>query len=140
MRATLVCFLLPIVTTGICAAADSPPRLIKELYGVGVVGNCCTHGAGAAAMFNGRGDTRVIAAYEKAPRRADELAETTKRPLAVSYDAVINDPAVDIVAITCDPADKAEMAEKAAAAGKAKAPAKAAKAPAAKKSSKSASA
>ena len=41
------------------------------------------------------------------------------RPLAPSYDAVIQDPAVDIVAISCDPCDKAAMVEKAATAGKA---------------------
>jgi predicted dehydrogenase len=40
------------------------------------------------------------------------------KPLAASYDAVITDPAVDFVAISCDPCDKATMVEKAARAGK----------------------
>jgi predicted dehydrogenase len=41
------------------------------------------------------------------------------KPLATSYDAVIHDPSVDIVAVSCDPCDKADMVEKAARAGKA---------------------
>ena len=42
-------------------------------YNVGILGNCCTHGAGICNMFKGRSDTRVIAAYEENPRRAGEL-------------------------------------------------------------------
>ena len=52
------------------------------------------------------------------PRRAKELADVLGKPLAASYDAVIQNPAVDIVAVTCDPCDKAAIVEKAARAGK----------------------
>ena len=87
-------------------------------YNIGLLGNCCTHGAGICSMFKGRSDTRVIAAYEENPRRAEELRRVLGAPLSSSYEAVINHPEVDIVAITCDPCDKANMVEPAAAAGK----------------------
>ena len=87
-------------------------------YNVGILGNCCTHGAGICRMFKDRSDTRVIAAYEENPRRAEELQGVFGATLASSYEAVIDHPAVDFVAVTCDPCDKAEMVESAAAAGK----------------------
>lgn len=89
-----------------------------KVYGVGILGNCCTHGAGLCHMFKGRPDTRVVAAYEKDARRGPELADALGAPLAASYDAVIHDPEVDFAAIATDPCDKAAMAEQAAAAGK----------------------
>ncbi len=99
-------------------AGLAQPKVVKDVYGVGVVGNCCTHGVGICAQFNRRKDTRVVAAFEQNPRRAKELADVIGKPLAESYDAVIRHPDVDIVAITCDPADKPTMVQKAAAAGK----------------------
>ena len=101
------------------ANPQAPKTLRKDVYGVGIVGNCCTHGAGLCAMFKARKDTKVVAAYEANPRRARMLEAVFANPLAESYDAVIRDPAVDIVAIACDPCDKAMMVEKAARAGKA---------------------
>ena len=89
-----------------------------KLYNVGILGNCCTHGAGICSMFKGRSDTDVIAAYEENPRRAEELRQVFGAPLSSSYEAVINHPEVDFVAVTCDPCDKAEIVELAAAAGK----------------------
>ena len=90
------------------------PRLVKDVYGIGIAGNCCTHGAGVCRMFKARKDTRVVAAFEQAPPRAKELADVLGKSLATSYDAVIQDPEVDIVAVTCDPCDKAAVVEKAA--------------------------
>lgn len=92
--------------------------MTERQYGVGVLGNCCTHGAGVCNQFMGHADTRVITAYEKNPRRATELGQVFGAPLARSYEEVINHPEVDFVAITCDPGDKADMVEAAAAAGK----------------------
>ncbi len=89
-----------------------------KTYGVGILGNCCTHGAGLCNMFKHRRETRVVAAYEKEPRRAKELEQVFGAPLAGSYDEVIGHPEVDFVAVSCDPCDKAAMVEKAAAAGK----------------------
>jgi predicted dehydrogenase len=98
--------------------APAQPRLVKDVYGVGVAGNCCTHGAGICGMFKARPEFRVVAAFEKNPRRAKELADVLGKPLAASYDAVIRNPEVDIVAVTCDPCDKAAIVDKAARAGK----------------------
>ncbi|MFV1966784.1 MAG: Gfo/Idh/MocA family protein, partial [Pirellulaceae bacterium] len=100
------------------ASAQAQPTLHKEVYGVGILGNCCTHGAGVCGAFQTREEFQVVAAYEPNPRRAKELAQTWGDNLASSYDEVINHPDVDIVAITCDPADKPAMVEKAAAVGK----------------------
>lgn len=99
--------------------AVAQPKPAKEILGVGVVGNCCTHGAGICGTFQSRRDTRLVAGFETDPRRAKELADALGKPLAASYEAVIEDPNVDIVAITCNPCDKATMVEKAARAGKA---------------------
>ena len=92
--------------------------MAKRQYGVGVLGNCCTHGAGICNRFMGHADTRVLAAYEENPRRATELRQIFGAPLAGSYEEVINHPGVDFVAITCHPGDKADMVEAAAAVGK----------------------
>jgi len=98
--------------------ASAQPRLVKDVYGVGVAGNCCTHGAGVCATFKARPEFRVVAAFEKNSPRAKELAGVLGKPLAASYDAVIQNPEVDIVAVTCDPCDKAAIVEQAARAGK----------------------
>ena len=87
-------------------------------YGVGILGNCCTHGAGICNTFKRHPDTRVIAAYEKNLRRAEELQGIFGAPLSESYEEVIKHPDVAIVAVTCNPCDKADMVESAAAAGK----------------------
>lgn len=110
--------LILMVLTGSSSQATEEGEKPMHVYGVGILGNCCTHGAGLCAMFKSRPDTRVIAAYEREPRRARELAENLGAPLAPSYEAVINSPSVDIAAISCDPCDKATMVEMAAQAGK----------------------
>jgi predicted dehydrogenase len=112
-------FLLLAAASLFQANRQPPKTLKKDVYGVGLVGNCCTHGVGLCAMFKARKDTKVVAAYEENPRRARMLEAIFANSLAGSYDAVIRDPAVDIVAIACDPCDKAMMIEKAARAGKA---------------------
>jgi predicted dehydrogenase len=98
--------------------ASAQPKLIKDVYGVGIVGNCCTHGAGVSGTFKARKEFRVVAAFERNPRRAKELSDALGKPLAASFEAVIDNPEVDIVAVACDPCDKATMVEKAAQAGK----------------------
>ncbi len=108
-----LCLCLSIV---VCAAEDADKR--ATIYGVGIAGNCCTHGAGLCGMFKNHPRTRVVAAFEPDPRRAKELQRSLGRPLAESYDAVIRNPNVDVVAVSCDPCDKATMVERAATAGK----------------------
>ncbi|HPO17503.1 MAG TPA: Gfo/Idh/MocA family oxidoreductase [Candidatus Hydrogenedentes bacterium] len=102
----------------ISASIQAQEGAKMKKYGVGILGNCCTHGAGLCGMFKGRPDTQVIAAYEKNPKRAKELADTLSASLAGSYEEVIAAPGVEIIAISSDPCDKADLAEKAAAAGK----------------------
>jgi len=69
-------------------------------------------------MFTSRGDTEVVAAYERNERRAIELGKALGRPLTCSYDEVVEHTDVEIVAITCDPGEKAQWVERAAAKGK----------------------
>jgi predicted dehydrogenase len=90
----------------------------RETYGVGVLGNCCTHGVALCSAFIKHPRTRVVAAFEKNPRRAEELAEVLGQPLEKSYDAVIGHTEVDFVVVTCDPCEKAALVEKAAGSGK----------------------
>lgn len=87
-------------------------------YRAGILGNCCTHGAGLCAGLKGHPRVEAVAAYEPDARRARELEDALGAPLASSYEAVLDAPALDFVAITCDPCDKAMLAEMAAGAGK----------------------
>ena len=82
-------------------------------YNVGILGNCCTHGAGICNMLNQREDTNVVAAYEGNSRRAKELQSVFGRQLSSSYQEVMNNPDLDFVAVTCDPCDKANIVEQA---------------------------
>ena len=91
----------------------------SNTYGVGIAGNCCTHGAGAAGQLADHPRTRLITGYEARPQRAAELHQAMGVPLAPSYAEVVQHPQVDIVAITSDPCDKAALVERAAQAGKA---------------------
>ena len=88
------------------------------MYQIGILGNCCTHGAGAVGSLKAREYIKIIAGYEANPRRAGELSNALGFALAGSYDEICKDPDVDIVVITTDPCDKAEMVEKACSAGK----------------------
>lgn len=112
-------FLKTTAATALAAAvAEANEDHPMKKYGVGILGNCCTHGAGLCQMFKGRPDTRVVAAFEKDPRRGPELQQAFGSPLAKSYEEVFQHAEVDFVAISSDPCDKADLAEKAAAAGK----------------------
>lgn len=105
----------------LCASgfsADQVPTSRTRTYGVGILGNCCTHGAGLCQQFRRHPRTRVVAAFEKDPHRAAELQGALGWPLSESYEAVIRHPEVDLVAVACDPCDKADLVEKAAAAGR----------------------
>ena len=88
------------------------------MHNVGILGNCCTHGAGLAAALKARPDVRIVTGFERNPRRAGELEEAMGCALATDYEAVVGHPDVDIVVITTDPGDKADMAGAACAAGK----------------------
>lgn len=87
------------------------------MYRIGILGNCCTHGAAMASLKN-RPDVEVLTGYERNPRRAEELMQAMGVPLAADYEEVIARTDVDIIVLTTDPGDKAEMVEKCCAAGK----------------------
>ena len=89
------------------------------MVGVGILGNCCTHGAGAAQHFRRDPRTEVVTGYEARSPRAEELEQAMDAPLANSYEQVVKDPRVQIAVVTADPCDKAHMVELAAAQGKA---------------------
>ena len=91
---------------------------MKQPYGIGILGNCCTHGVGVCQSFQHDQRFNVITGYEANPRRQAELSLAIGRELVTSYQMVIERKDVDIVVITCDPCDKAQMVEAAAAAGK----------------------
>jgi len=88
------------------------------MYQVGILGNCCTHGVGAVGSLKSREDIKIIAGYESNPRRAKELSNALGFSLSGSYDEICHEPNIDIVVITTDPCDKAEMVKKACKAGK----------------------
>lgn len=88
------------------------------MYQIGILGNCCTHGAGVVNALKAREDVQIIAGYEANPRRAEELKRALGFSLVGSYDEICTHPDVDIVVITTDPCDKAKMVEKASSAGK----------------------
>ncbi len=88
------------------------------MYHIGILGNCCTHGAGAVGSIKSRDNLNITAGYEENLQRGKELSDAMGLALASSYDEVIENPDVDILVITTNPSDKAEMVEKACAAGK----------------------
>jgi len=90
----------------------------QDIVGVGFLGNCCTHGAGLAGALRARPDVRIVTGHERKPGRAEELREAMGAPLAGSYAEVVKHPDVQIVVVTSDPCDKADMVELAAEAGK----------------------
>ncbi len=87
-------------------------------YRVGLIGNCCTHGEFVAAALKEEPRARIVTAFENDPRRAPALAEATGCALTESPDAIVDDPAIDIVALACSPHEKADWCERAARAGK----------------------
>ena len=89
-----------------------------KVYGVGILGNCCTHGQGLVGALNGHPRTRAVAGHEEDERRGAELKEAMGLDLAGSYEAVADDPEVEILCVTSDPCDKAVMVELACARGK----------------------
>lgn len=87
-------------------------------YRVGVLGNCCTHGEFVVAALREETGAELVAGWEADPRRAPALAAALGVELAESPEALIDDPGIDVVALSCNPCDKARWVEGAAAAGK----------------------
>lgn len=87
-------------------------------YGVGILGNCCTHGEFVALALNQEPAARIVACWEDDPRRTAGLSAAAGLELASSPEALLADPAIDIVALACSPHEKAAWVEQAAQAGK----------------------
>ena len=87
-------------------------------YGVGILGNCCTHGEFVAFALQQEPEARIVAAWEGDPRRTQGLLGTAGVALAESPEALLNNPEIEIIAIACSPHEKADWVEKAAQAGK----------------------
>jgi predicted dehydrogenase len=85
---------------------------------VGVLGNCCTHGEFVVAALKAEPGAQLVAGWEDDPRRTGALAEALGLELRAAPDELVDDPEIDVLAIACDPCDKADWVERAAEAGK----------------------
>jgi predicted dehydrogenase len=90
----------------------------RDRLRVGVLGNCCTHGEFVVAALRAEPDVDLVGGWEDDPRRAGSLEEALGMALRLEPRALIDDPEIDVVAICCDPCDKAQWVERAAEAGK----------------------
>jgi predicted dehydrogenase len=91
---------------------------MSKHYGVGILGNCCTHGEFVAFALQQEPEADIVAGWEDDPRRTTGLAAATGLDLAPSPEALLEDPAIDIIALACSPHEKAAWVEKTAQAGK----------------------
>jgi predicted dehydrogenase len=91
---------------------------MSKHYGVGILGNCCTHGEFVAFALKQEPGATIVACWEADPRRAPGLSEATGLDLASSPEALLEDPAIDIIALACSPHEKAAWVERAVQAGK----------------------
>ena len=91
---------------------------MSKRYGVGIIGNCCTHGEFVAFALKQEPEAIIVAGWEDDPRRTAGLSAATGLDLAPSPDALFEDPAIDIIALACSPHQKVVWVEKAAQAGK----------------------
>ena len=85
---------------------------------VGVLGNCCTHGEFVVAALRAEAGAELVGGSEDDPRRADSLSRALGMPLRAAHDELVDDPQIDVIAISCNPGDKAHWVERAAKAGK----------------------
>jgi predicted dehydrogenase len=88
------------------------------VYRVGILGNCCTHGEFVAASLREEAQAELAGGWEGDPRRAPGLAAALGIDLRADARELIEDPAIDVVAVCTDPCDKASWVEAAAEAGK----------------------
>jgi predicted dehydrogenase len=91
---------------------------VSKQYGVGILANCCTHGEFVAFALNQEPAARIVAGWEEDPRRKAGLAAAIGQDLAASPEALLDNPAIDIIALACSPHEKAGWVEQATQAGK----------------------
>jgi predicted dehydrogenase len=90
----------------------------RQKLRVGVLGNCCTHGEFVVAALTAEPDAELVGGCEADPRRAAALASKLGTPLRSTPDELIEDPEIDVIAVSCHPCDKARWVERATEAGK----------------------
>lgn len=86
-------------------------------FRVGLLGNRA-HQMSYGPVFQRRPDCRIVAAAEHHPEKARPLAERFGVPCVADYDAVLEDPDVDLVSIATDFYLKRPLIRKAVACGK----------------------
>ena len=86
-------------------------------FRIGLLGNRA-HQMSYGPVFQRRPDCRIVAAAEHRPDKARPLAERFGVPCVSDYDAVIEDPEVDLVSIATDFYLKRTLIKKAIACGK----------------------
>jgi predicted dehydrogenase len=92
--------------------------MADKQYGVGILGNCCTHGEFVAFALKQEPSAKIVAGWETDPRRAPSLADAIGLELQSAAEALLDNPHIDIIALACSPHEKAGWVEKAAQAGK----------------------
>ena len=91
---------------------------LSKQYRVGILGNCCMHGEFVAFALKQEPAAKIVAGWEDDPRRRDGLSAAIGLDLASSPEALLEDPATDIIALACSPHEKAAWVERAAQTGK----------------------
>jgi myo-inositol 2-dehydrogenase/D-chiro-inositol 1-dehydrogenase len=86
-------------------------------YGIGLIGNRA-HQNTYGPIIHARSDCRIVAAAEHDPVKGDALGQAYGVECARAYDAVLEDPAVDIVSIATDFYLKRTLIKKAIECGK----------------------
>ena len=92
--------------------------MAEKRYGVGILGNCCTHGEFVAVALHQEPEAKIVAGWAEDPRRRPGLSKAIGITLSDSAEALLEDPEIDIIAIACSPHEKAAWVEKAVQAGK----------------------
>lgn len=90
----------------------------SRTWRIAVIGNSCTHGEFVVSALLAEPDAELVGGWEADPRRTVGLATALGSDLARSGEELLERPDVDVVAIACDPADKAMWVERSAQAGK----------------------
>jgi predicted dehydrogenase len=85
---------------------------------VGILGNCCTHGEFVVAALRAEPGAELAGGWEDDPRRSGALADALGMPLRATPEELVEDPAIDVIAVSCDPCEKARWVERTAEAGK----------------------
>ena len=65
---------------------------VSKQYGVGILGNCCTHGEFVALALQQEPQAKIIAGWEEDLRRSPGLAAAIGLELARSAEELLDEP------------------------------------------------